>query len=212
MSEISLSKAGLSAPPSGDRENLLAVLGPGLITGASDDDPSGIATYSQVGAQFGFAMCWVMLFTWPLMAAIQEISARIGRVTGDGIAGNIREHYPRWLLLVIVALLVVANVINLGADLGAMAAALQLILGGSTHLYVVGFAVLCALLEVVLRYENYVRVLKWTERARDHRHPDLGSGRRSAAPDRRRLHLCPVRARHHRDWVARRPGTRRIGG
>jgi NRAMP (natural resistance-associated macrophage protein)-like metal ion transporter len=137
-------------------------LGPGLITGASDDDPSGIATYSQVGAQFGYAMTWVMLFTWPLMAAIQEISARIGRVTGDGIAGNIREHYPRWLLLAIVALLVVANVINLGADLGAMAAALQLIVGGSTHLYVVGFAVLCALLEVFLRYENYVRVLKWT--------------------------------------------------
>ena len=140
----------------------MGFLGPGLITGASDDDPSGIATYSQVGAQFGYAMTWLMLFTWPLMAAIQEISARIGRVTGDGIAGNIREHYPRWLLLVIVALLVVANVINLGADLGAMAAALQLIVGGPTHLYVIGFAVLCALLEVFLRYENYVRVLKWT--------------------------------------------------
>jgi NRAMP (natural resistance-associated macrophage protein)-like metal ion transporter len=144
------------------KQPFLAFLGPGLITGASDDDPSGIATYSQVGAQFGYAMTWVMLFTWPLMAAIQEISARIGRVTGDGIAGNIREHYPRWLLLAIVALLVVANVINLGADLGAMTAALQLIVGGSTHLYVVGFAVLCALLEVFLRYENYVRVLKWT--------------------------------------------------
>src|SRR6516162_11672664 len=138
------------------RRGLLAFLGPGLITGASDDDPSGIATYSQVGAQFGYAMTWVMLFTWPLMAAIQEISARIGRVTGDGIAGNIREHYPRWLLLVIVTLLVAANVINLGADLGAMAAALQLILGGSMHLYVVGFALLCALLEVFSRYENYV--------------------------------------------------------
>ncbi|MGA8382271.1 MAG: divalent metal cation transporter, partial [Stellaceae bacterium] len=77
---------------------ILAFLGPGLITGASDDDPSGIATYSQVGAQFGYSMAWVMLFTWPLMTAIQEVSARIGRVTGDGIAGNIREHYPRWLL------------------------------------------------------------------------------------------------------------------
>jgi len=140
----------------------LGFLGPGLITGASDDDPSGIATYSQVGAQFGYSMTWVMLFTWPLMAAIQEISARIGRVTGDGIAGNIREHYPRWLLLVIVTLLVAANVINLGADLGAMAAALQLILGGSMHLYVVGFALLCALLEVFSRYEHYVRILKWT--------------------------------------------------
>jgi len=144
------------------RRGLLAVLGPGLITGASDDDPSGIATYSQVGAQFGFAMCWVMLFTWPLMAAIQEISARIGRVTGEGIAGNIREHYPRWLLLVIVALLLVANIINLGADLGAMGAALGLLLGGPIKLYVVLFAVLCALLEVFSRYEHYVRILKWT--------------------------------------------------
>ena len=149
-------------PRAGRRRGFWAFLGPGLITGASDDDPSGIATYSQVGAQFGYAMTWVMLFTWPLMAAIQEISARIGRVTGDGIAGNIHEHYPRWLLLVIVTLLVAANVINLGADLGAMAAALQLILGGSMHLYVVGFALLCALLEVFSRYENYVRILKWT--------------------------------------------------
>jgi NRAMP (natural resistance-associated macrophage protein)-like metal ion transporter len=144
------------------RRGFLAFLGPGLITGASDDDPSGIATYSQVGAQFGYSMAWVMLFTWPLMAAIQEISARIGRVTGEGIAGNIREHYPRWLLLVIVALLLVANIINLGADLGAMGAALKLLLGGSAHFYVVGFAVVCALLEVLPRYEEYVRILKWT--------------------------------------------------
>jgi NRAMP (natural resistance-associated macrophage protein)-like metal ion transporter len=149
-------------PHRGGRRGFWAFLGPGLITGASDDDPSGIATYSQVGAQFGYGMTWLMLFSWPLMAAIQEISARIGRVTGDGIAGNIREHYPRWLLLAIVALLLIANIINLGADLGAMAAALQLLLGGPTHLYVVGFAVLCALLEVFSRYENYVRILKWT--------------------------------------------------
>jgi Mn2+/Fe2+ NRAMP family transporter len=133
-----------------------------LITGGSDDDPSGIATYSQVGAQFGYSMCWVMLFTWPLMAAIQEISARIGRVTGEGIAGNIREHYPRSLLLVIASLLLVANIINLGADLGAMAAALQLLFGGPERVYVIGFAVLCALLEVFSRYEEYVRFLKWT--------------------------------------------------
>src|SRR5207245_6579213 len=99
---------------------VLQLLGPGLITGASDDDPSGIATYSQAGAQFGYSMTWLMLFTWPLMAAIQEISARIGRVTGKGIAGNIREHYPAWLLRAIVALLLAANIINLGADLGAM--------------------------------------------------------------------------------------------
>ena len=144
------------------KRGLLAFLGPGLITGASDDDPSGIATYSQVGAQFGYSMAWVMLFIWPLMAAIQEISARIGRVTGDGIAGNIREHYPRPLLLAIVGMLLVANVINLGADLGAMGAALQLLLHGSARVYVVLFAVACALLEVFSRYEDYVRVLKWT--------------------------------------------------
>ncbi|HTV45232.1 MAG TPA: divalent metal cation transporter [Stellaceae bacterium] len=143
------------------RRGPLAILGPGLITGASDDDPSGIATYSQVGAQFGYGMAWVMLFTWPLMAAIQEISARIGRVTGEGIAGNIREHYPHWLLQVIVALLLVANIINLGADLGAMGAALQLLLHGPARLYVIGFAVGCTLLEVFSRYEHYVRILKW---------------------------------------------------
>jgi NRAMP (natural resistance-associated macrophage protein)-like metal ion transporter len=140
----------------------LALLGPGLITGASDDDPSGIATYSQAGAQFGYSMVWVMLFTWPLMAAIQEISARIGRVTGHGIAGNIRRHYPPWLLRAIVALLLAANTINLGADLGAMGEALRLLVGGPPHLYVVAFAVGCALLEIFVRYERYVSILKWT--------------------------------------------------
>src|SRR5579862_3961162 len=109
---------------------ILALLGPGLITGASDDDPSGIATYSQAGAQFGYGMTWVMLFTWPLMAAIQEISARIGRVTGKGIAGNLRAHYPPWLLRSIVGLLLVANTLNLGADLGAMGAATHLLVAG----------------------------------------------------------------------------------
>ena len=144
------------------RRGWLALLGPGLITGASDDDPSGIATYSQAGAAFGFAMCWVMLFTFPLMAAIQEISARIGRVTGQGIAGNIRAHYPRWLGTAIVSLLLIANVLNLGADLGAMGDALALLIGGSSHLYVVIFAVGCVLLEVWSRYHNYVSILKWT--------------------------------------------------
>jgi NRAMP (natural resistance-associated macrophage protein)-like metal ion transporter len=141
---------------------LLGRLGPGLITGASDDDPSGIATYSQAGAQFGYAMCWVMLFCFPLMAAIQEISARIGRVTGQGIAGNIRAHYSSWLLYGIVGLLLIANIINLGADLGAMAAALKLLVGGPAGLYVVGFAIGCVWLEVVSRYERYVSILKWT--------------------------------------------------
>jgi NRAMP (natural resistance-associated macrophage protein)-like metal ion transporter len=141
---------------------LLGRLGPGLITGASDDDPSGIATYSQAGAQFGYAMCWVMLFCFPLMAAIQEISARMGRVTGQGIAGNIRAHYPPYLLYAIVSLLLAANIINLGADLGAMAAALKLLIGGPVHIYVVGFALGCTLLEIYSRYERYVSILKWT--------------------------------------------------
>ena len=140
---------------------VVTVLGPGLITGASDDDPSGIATYSQAGAQFGYSMCWVMLFTWPLMAAIQEISARIGRVTGKGIAANLREHYPVWLLDPIIALLLVANFINLGADLGAMGDALRLLVGGPRGLYVVVFAAICTILEIFSSYERYVKVLKW---------------------------------------------------
>jgi NRAMP (natural resistance-associated macrophage protein)-like metal ion transporter len=140
----------------------LALLGPGLITGASDDDPSGIATYSQAGAQFGYALCWVILFCFPLMAAIQEISARMGRVTGQGIAGNIRAHYPPWLLRAIVGLLLAANIINLGADLGAMGAALGLLIHGPTGVYVVGFAVVCVVLEVFSTYEHYVSILKWS--------------------------------------------------
>jgi NRAMP (natural resistance-associated macrophage protein)-like metal ion transporter len=137
------------------------VLGPGLITGASDDDPSGIATYSQAGAQFGYALTWLMLFTWPLMAAIQEISARIGRVTGKGIAANLRDHYPLSLLRLLVVLLAVANTVNLGADLGAMGDALRLLIGGSAQFYVVTFAVLCAALEIFLSYARYVKILKW---------------------------------------------------
>ena len=155
-----------SQSPPGDvkqpvRPKLLEVLGPGLITGASDDDPSGIATYSQVGAQFGFDMGWVMLFSWPLMCAIQEISARIGRVTGKGIAGNLKAHYPRSLLFGLVGLLLIANVINLGADLGAMGAALKLVVGGPQLLYVALFGVVTILLEVFVRYSRYVSVLKW---------------------------------------------------
>jgi len=150
-------------PPLGPpRKSFLALLGPGLITGASDDDPSGIATYSQAGAQFGYSLCWVMLACFPLMAAIQEISARIGRVTGQGIAGNIRVHYPAWLLYAIVGLLLVANIINLGADLGAMGAALHLLAGGSTGLYVAAFAVFCVCLEIYARYDSYTAILKWS--------------------------------------------------
>ena len=144
-----------------ERPKLLQVLGPGLITGASDDDPSGIATYSQVGAQFGFGLTWVMLFSWPLMCAIQEISARIGRVTGRGIAGNLKHHYPTGLGAGIVLLVVVANVINLGADLGAMGAGLQLLVGGPALFYVAAFGLVTVLLETFSRYSRYVSVLKW---------------------------------------------------
>ncbi|WP_293898875.1 NRAMP family divalent metal transporter [Phenylobacterium sp.] len=144
-----------------ERPKLLQVLGPGLITGASDDDPSGIATYSQAGAQFGFNMAWTMLFSLPFMCAIQEISAHIGRVTGRGIAGNIKRHYPGPVLAGLVGLLLVANTLNLGADLGAMAAALKLVIGGPELFYVALFAVLSAGLEIFVRYSRYVSVLKW---------------------------------------------------
>jgi NRAMP (natural resistance-associated macrophage protein)-like metal ion transporter len=140
---------------------LLQVLGPGLITGASDDDPSGIATYSQAGAQLGYSLGWVLVLTWPLMCAIQEISARIGRVTGRGIAGVLKRHSPAPVLYLLVALLVVANTINLGADLGAMGAALQLLIGGPLLLYVAAFGVLSLLLEIFVRYSRYVAWLKW---------------------------------------------------
>jgi NRAMP (natural resistance-associated macrophage protein)-like metal ion transporter len=150
---------GEGAPP--ERRKLLQILGPGLITGASDDDPSGIATYSQAGAQFGFGLSWVMLFSWPLMCAIQEISARIGRVTGRGIAGNLKKHYPAPVVYSIVFLLVVANVINLGADLGAMGAGLKLLIGGPQLVYVAAFGVITVLLEVFSRYARYVSILKW---------------------------------------------------
>jgi NRAMP (natural resistance-associated macrophage protein)-like metal ion transporter len=136
-------------------------VGPGLITGASDDDPSGIATYSQVGAQYGYALGWTMLFSFPLMAAIQEISARIGRVTGHGLAGNLRRHYSPWLLRGAVGLLLIANTLNLGADLGAMGSALQLIVGGSDRLYAVLFGGICAVLQIWVPYHRYVHILKW---------------------------------------------------
>jgi NRAMP (natural resistance-associated macrophage protein)-like metal ion transporter len=152
-----------SAPKSSSKNDktFLQKLGPGLITGASDDDPSGIATYSQTGAQFGYGMTWLMLFSYPLMIVIQEICARIGRVTGVGIAGNMRRHYPRSLLFGIVSLLCLANVFNLGADLGAMGAAGQLLLGGSLLPYVVGFAALSLVLQIYIPYTTYVKYLKW---------------------------------------------------
>jgi NRAMP (natural resistance-associated macrophage protein)-like metal ion transporter len=148
-----------AAGPSKPR--LLGFLGPGLITGASDDDPSGIATYSQAGAQLGFAIGWTMLFSYPLMAVIQEISGRIGRVTGRGIAGNIRKYYPNWLLQAIVLLLFIANTINIGADLGAMGDAVGLLIGGPHQLYVVLFGAFCAALQIMMQYTRYVSILKW---------------------------------------------------
>ncbi|HSU06579.1 MAG TPA: divalent metal cation transporter, partial [Acetobacteraceae bacterium] len=144
-----------------ERPKLIQIIGPGLITGASDDDPSGIATYSQVGAQFGFGLAWTLVISYPLMAAIQEISARIGRVTGTGIAGNLRRYYPAWLSGSLVFLLVGANIINLGADLGAMGAALKLLIDGPALLYVAGFGVLSGALQIFTRYARYVSILKW---------------------------------------------------
>ncbi len=140
----------------------LKALGPGLITGAADDDPSGIATYSQAGAQFGFNTLWTLVLTYPFMVGIQLVSARIGRVTGRGLAANIRRAYSPWLLYSIVILLLVANVINIAADIAAMGEAARLVTGvGSAHLYSLGFGVLCLSLQVFLPYAAYVRYLKW---------------------------------------------------
>ena len=136
-------------------------LGPGLITGAADDDPSGIATYSQAGAQFGYNMLWTVLFTYPLMVGIQMVSARLGFITGKGLAANVKAVFPRPVLYTIVGFLLVANTINIAADIAAMGEALRLLVGGSAHLYTVCFGVLCLVLQVYLRYETYVRYLKW---------------------------------------------------
>jgi len=139
---------------------LLSMLGPGLITGAADDDPSGIGTYSQVGAQFGYAMLWTMLFSLPLMLAVQEISARIGRVTGKGIAANLLG-FPKWITYPVIFLLFLANTINIGADIAAMGAAAKLLIGGSALLYASVLAVTCVLLEVFVCYKRYSPWLKW---------------------------------------------------
>jgi NRAMP (natural resistance-associated macrophage protein)-like metal ion transporter len=152
-------------PSKGSPENKLVALflklGPGLITGASDDDPSGIATYSQVGAHFGYGLLWTMPFSYPLMAVIQEISARIGRVTGRGIAGNIRRHYSKPILYGIVSLLLIANIFNLGADIGAMGAAAKLLLPGPLWAYILFFGITSLALQVMVPYTKYVRYLKW---------------------------------------------------
>jgi NRAMP (natural resistance-associated macrophage protein)-like metal ion transporter len=137
-------------------------LGPGLITGAADDDPSGIATYSQAGAQFGFNMLWTVVLTYPFMVGIQLVSARIGRVTGRGLAANIRRAYPPQLLYAVVLLLLAANILNIAADIAAMGEAMWLVVGrGSPHLYSLGFGFLCLSLQIFLPYRKYVHYLKW---------------------------------------------------
>ncbi len=150
--------ANLSSNP----RTFLRALGPGLIAGAADDDPSGIGTHSQIGAAFGYRLSWTFVLSFPLMVAIQEIAAEIGRVTGAGIARNLRRHYSRRLLWSMVSLLLVANIINLGADLGAMGAALALLAGGKAGLYTLLFGILSIVLEVGLSYSRYAAILKWT--------------------------------------------------
>jgi NRAMP (natural resistance-associated macrophage protein)-like metal ion transporter len=140
---------------------LLKKLGPGLITGAADDDPSGIATYSQAGAQFGYGLLWSVAFTTPLMIGIQVVSARIGRVTGHGLAANIRDHFPRPLLYFVVGLLLAANTINIAADLGAMGDALVLVAGGNSSIYIVFFALLSLTLQIFIPFPRYAPILKW---------------------------------------------------
>ena len=144
-----------------DQDSFLQRLGPGLITGASDDDPSGIGTYSQAGAQLGFGIGWTMLITYPLMAAIQEISGRIGRVTGHGIAGNVCRNFPAPVIWSMIVLLFVANTINVAADLGAMGDALKLLIGGPGTLYVVIFGAVSVIAQIFFKYERYVAILKW---------------------------------------------------
>lgn len=143
------------------RQSWLDKLGPGLISGAADDDPSGIATYSQAGAQFGFGMLWFGLFTYPLMVGIQETSARIGRTSGHGLATNMRRCFPAWLLYAMVSLLLFANTINIAADLAAMGDAMHLVAGGKPHWHALAFGLLSAALQVFIPYQRYARLLKW---------------------------------------------------
>ena len=165
MSDLTAAKPILDEPKHRSKqthiEKLLMQLGPGLVTGAADDDPSGIATYSQAGAQFGFAMLWIMLFSYPLMAAIQEICARLGRITGLGVAANLAKCYPQVVVRSLVLLLCLANIFNLGADVSAMAAAMQLVAGGSAAAYALIFGIVSLLLQIYVPYRRYARYLKW---------------------------------------------------
>ena len=136
-------------------------LGPGVITGAADDDPSGIATYSQAGAQAGVALLWTVVLTWPMMVAVQSVCARVGRVTGHGLAANMVRVFPRPVVFALVGLLMAANTINIGADLAAMGAAAELVVGGSPHLFTLLFAAVSLIAVVFVPYHRYVGVLKW---------------------------------------------------
>ncbi len=141
--------------------SFLRHVGPGVITGAADDDPSGIATYTQAGAQFGTGLLWTVFLSLPFMVAIQLVSARIGRVTGKGVAANLREHMPRPLLVLLVGLLVIANTINIAADVAAMGGALQLVVGGPQQIHSLAFGVLTVLLQVFVPYRKLAHILKW---------------------------------------------------
>ena len=143
------------------RKILLRALGPGLVTGAADDDPSGIATYSQAGAQFGFGLLWTVFLTTPFMIAIQLVSARIGRVTGCGLAANVSKIAPRWLVVTTVALLVAANTFNIAADIAAMGSSLSLVIGGLDHEHALIFAASSILLQVFVSYRRYAPILKF---------------------------------------------------
>jgi Mn2+/Fe2+ NRAMP family transporter len=136
-------------------------LGPGIVTGAADDDPSGIATYSQAGAQFGYGLLWTMLLTYPLMSAVQLVSAHIGRVTGAGLGSNLGRAFPKKVVGVLIGILLIANIINIGADLSAMAASAELVVGGGEHIFVFLFAILCVVLQLFIPYRQYASVLKW---------------------------------------------------
>jgi len=147
------------------RKSFLGGLGPGLITGAADDDPSGIATYSQAGAQFGANMLWTLVFTYPLMVAVQVVSARIGRVTGKGLAANLLDVLPQSAVVFLALLLFIANTINIGADIAAMGAAAQLLAGGGAIAFTVSAAAISLLLQVFVPYHRYVHYLKWLTRS-----------------------------------------------
>jgi NRAMP (natural resistance-associated macrophage protein)-like metal ion transporter len=158
---MSSSVTGVKKPPAKRANILLRLLGPGLVTGAADDDPSGIATYSQAGAHFGYGLLWTVFLTTPFMIAIQLVSAQIGRVTGKGIIANVKDFAPRWLVLSLVAMLVIANTFNIAADLAAMGEALSLVIGGLNREHALIFAATSVLLQVFVRYRRYAPALKF---------------------------------------------------